>query len=57
MSKLNVPPLLEQLKENMLNRTNNVNVRYNYSQTMLNIKEYCEGALMEYNKQINKKAR
>ena len=57
MSKLNVPPILEQIRENMLDKNNNAHVRHNYSQTMLTIKEYCERAILEYNKQMNKKGR
>lgn len=50
MSKLNVPPLLEQIRQNMLDPNNNAHVRYNYSQTMMIIKEYAEKSLKEYDK-------
>ena len=53
--KVNVPPLLQQIRENMLDKTNSQNVRHNYYQTMLNIKEFCDRAVTEYNKTANKK--
>ncbi len=57
MSKLNIPPLIEQIRDNMLDLNNNANVRYNYSLTMSTIKDYCERSLAEYNRQQNKKGR
>jgi hypothetical protein len=50
MSNLSVPPLLQQIRENMLNPNNNAHVRFNYSQTMMIIKEYAEKSLKEYDK-------
>jgi hypothetical protein len=35
----------------MLDPNTSSHIRYNYSQTMLNIKEYAEMALKEYDKQ------
>lgn len=55
--KFNVPPLLEQIRENMLDSRTAPNIRYNYSQTMLSIKEYAERSLREYDKAQNKKGR
>ena len=56
--KFNVPPLIEQIRDNMLDQKNPANIRYNYSQTMLSIKEYAEKTLREYEKsQQTKKAR
>ncbi len=57
MSKLNIPPLIEQIRDNMLDLNNNAHVRYNYSLTMSTIKDYCERSLAEYNRQQNKKGR
>ena len=51
MIKLNIPPLLEQIRDNMLDKNNNAHVRYNYSLTMANIKDFCDRALDEYNNQ------
>ena len=55
--KLNVPPLLEQIRENMLDTKISPNIRYNYKQTMLTIKEYAEKSLREYDKAELKKGR
>lgn len=57
MTRLNVPPLLEQIRDNMLDKSQNAHVRYNYSLTMSNIRDFCDKALAEYNKQTNKKGR
>lgn len=57
MSKLNIPPLIEQIRDHMLDVKNNAHVRYNYSLTMSAIKDYCERSLAEYNRQQNKKGR
>ena len=55
--KFNVPPLLEQIRENMLDTKTAPNIRYNYKQTMLSIKEYAERSLREYDKAELKKGR
>lgn len=57
MTRLNVPPLLEQIRDNMLDKSQNAHVRYNYSLTMSNIRDFCDRALDEYNKQTKKKGR
>ena len=49
--KSNIPSLIEQIRENMLDPNTSSHIRYNYSQTILNIKEYAEMALKEYDKQ------
>lgn len=53
--KSNIPSLIEQIRENMLDPNTSSHIRYNYSQTMLNIKEYAEMALKEYDKAQLKK--
>jgi hypothetical protein len=55
--KLNIPPLLEQIRENMLDAKSSPTVRFNYRQTMLSIKDYAEKSLKEYDKAELKKAR
>lgn len=50
MSRLNIPPLIEQIRHNMLDKSNNEHVRYNYMMTMQTIREYCDMALREYEK-------
>jgi hypothetical protein len=55
--KFNVPPLLEQIRDNMLDPKSAQNIRYNYKQTMLSIKEYAEKSLKEYDKAELKKGR
>jgi hypothetical protein len=55
--KLNIPPLLEQIRENMLDAKASPTVRFNYSQTMRSIKEYAEMSLKEYDKAELKRGR
>ena len=55
--RLNIPPLLEQIRDNMLDEKSSPTVRYNYSQTMRTIKDYAEMALKEYEKAEIKKGR
>lgn len=43
-----VPVVVEQIRNNMLDHSNNQNARYNYYQTMLNIKEYADRACFQY---------
>ena len=53
--KLNVPPILEQIKDNMFDAKTSPTVRFNYSQTMRSIKDYAEQSLKEYDKAQLKK--
>ena len=48
--RLNIPPLLEQIRENMLDEKASPTIRFNYSQTMRSIKEYADQAIKEYEK-------
>lgn len=48
--KLNIPPLLEQIRENMLDSKASPTIRFNYSQTMRTIKEFAEQSIKEYEK-------
>jgi hypothetical protein len=57
MSKLNVPPLLEQYRENMLDTSNSPTVRHNYMMSIQNIRDFCDKCIVEYNRQQAKKAR
>ena len=50
MSNLNIPPLLEQYRENMLNTKNNISIRYNYRMTLENIRDFCDKAMYEYDR-------
>ncbi len=43
-----VPAAVEQLRDNMMSSSNNNGSRFNYYQSMLNIKEYAERACFEY---------
>lgn len=47
MTKLNIPPLIEQIKENMMSGGSN-SIRHNYYQTMINIREYADTAIKLY---------
>lgn len=55
--KLNIPPLLEQIRENMLDAKATPAIRFNYSQTMRSIKEYAEQSIKEYEKAELKRGR
>lgn len=50
MSRQNIPPLLEQYRENMLDPKNSVTVRHNYMMTLQNVRDFCDSALREYEK-------
>jgi len=54
MSRQNIPPLLEQYRENMLDPKNPVTVRHNYMMTLQNVRDFCDGALREYEKKAKK---
>jgi hypothetical protein len=55
MSKENIPPLLQQYRENMLDTSNNVSIRHNYKTTLENIRDYCDRALSDFERQTNRK--
>lgn len=55
MNRENIPPLLVQYRDNMLDTKNNVSVRHNYKTTIENIREYCDKALREFERQNNRK--
>ena len=52
--KLNIPPLLEQYRENMLDPKNSVTVRYNYMTNLQNIRYFCDMCLLEYDKKVKR---
>lgn len=54
MSRQNIPPLLEQYRENMLNPNNPISVRHNYMMTLQNIRDFCDASLREYEKKVKK---
>lgn len=45
-----VPAAIEQLRENMLDPLAKPHVKFNYYQTMCNVKEYAERACAEYDR-------
>jgi uncharacterized protein YutE (UPF0331/DUF86 family) len=45
-----VPAIVEQIRENMLNKSNPENIRFNYRMTIESIRDYCDMALREYDK-------
>jgi hypothetical protein len=55
--RLNIPPLLEQIRENMLDEKASPTIRFNYSQTMRTIKDYADQAIKEYEKAELKRGR
>lgn len=46
----NIPPLLQQIRENMLDPKNNVTIRHNYRMTLENIRDFCDRAMFEYDR-------
>ena len=56
MSRFNsVPVIVQQMVESMNNKSTPEHVRFNNSQVIETIKEYCEKALKEYAKEKNGK--
>ena len=47
--KDNIPTLIEQIRENMLNEKTPEHIRYNYMISMEAIRDYADKALREYN--------
>lgn len=47
----NIPQLLVQYRANMLDKKSPENIRFNYKTTMQNIRDYCDKALYEYDRQ------
>jgi hypothetical protein len=57
MSRFNsVPVIVQQMVESVQNKKTPEHVRFNQVQVLETIKEYCEKALNEWNKEQNKKA-
>ena len=46
--KDNIPTLIEQIRENMLNEKTPEHIRYNYMISMEAIRDYADKALREY---------
>jgi len=44
----NVPVLIRQMGDNALDKSNRQDVRFNYVQTIRNIKEYCDHIIAKY---------
>ena len=53
----NVPALVQQIRENMMDNSNPENIRYNYMISMENIRDFADRALHDYSRASNKKAR
>lgn len=54
MKNSNIPPLLEQYREQMLDPTNSMTVRYNYMINLQNIRDFCDKCLREYDKKVRR---
>jgi hypothetical protein len=52
--KNNIPTLVQQIRDNMLDQSNPENIRYNYMISMEAIRDYAESALREYNKKVRR---
>lgn len=44
----NVPIAIRQLGDNVLDKTQRADARFNYAQTLRNIREYCDHVLLKY---------
>lgn len=51
----NIPPIIQQIRENMMDSKNNENIRYNYRMTLENIRNFCDKALFEYDRKSKKR--
>lgn len=52
--KNNIPPLIEQYREQMLDPANSMTVRYNYMMNLQNIRDFCDKSLREYDKKVRR---
>ncbi len=56
MSRFNsVPVIVQQIVESMKSKNTPEHVRFNQAQVVDTVREYCEKALNEWNKEQNKK--
>lgn len=46
----NIPLAVQHVGENAMNKELNPNIRYNYIQTLKNIREYCNQVISQYEK-------
>lgn len=46
----NVPVAVAQIGENALNKNNRPEIRYNYIQTLMTVRDYCHKIISEYEK-------
>jgi uncharacterized protein YutE (UPF0331/DUF86 family) len=49
-----VPAIVQQMVEAMRDKTNNSNIKYNYMVAVENIRDYCDAALRDYEKNKRK---
>lgn len=48
MKMENIPLAVMQVGENAMNKNHSPNIRYNYVQTLKNIREYCTQIITQY---------
>lgn len=53
----NVPMIVQQIRENMLDPKSTDNIRNNYKMTMENVRDFCDRSLLEYNRFQTKKGK
>lgn len=57
MSRFNsVPVIVQQMVESLESKTTPTNVKYNQAQVIETIRDYCDKALVQWNKEQLKKA-
>lgn len=50
----NIPPLLQQYRENMLDPKNSMAIRHNYMMNLQNIRDFCDMCIREYDKKVRR---
>lgn len=47
-----IPVVIKQLAENALDKNNRVDVRFNYMQTLKNIRDFCNHTITKYENRL-----
>lgn len=50
MKNENIPLAVQQVGEHAMNQNHSPNIRYNYIQTLKNIRDYCNHVISQYEK-------
>lgn len=55
MTSDNVPAIIQQIRDNMMDTSTPVNIRFNYRTTLENIRNFCDKSIAAYERQQNGK--